>query len=68
MSQVKIDPAREKEIVEVVNRHGLVKAANKLGFPQSTLWKFIHRHGYVRTQQYVKVAVPNHKPNPNQSK
>lgn len=58
MSQRKIDPAREQEIVEVVNKHGLVKAANKLGFPQSTLCNFIQRHGYVRKQQYVKVATP----------
>lgn len=56
MSPVKISSARESEIVDAVNRHGLVKAANKLGFPQSTLWKFLNRHGYVRKQQYVKVA------------
>lgn len=58
MAQTKIDPAREKEIVEVVNKRGLVKAANELGFPQSTLCKFIRRHGYIRKQQYVKVAAP----------
>ena len=56
MSQAKVMPSRTEEIIAEVNKLGLVKAAEKLGIPQVSLHRFIHRQGYRRKAQYVKEA------------
>ena len=58
MTVERIRPSRTQEIVEVVNRHGLVKGAARLGIPQSTLCEFLKREGFRRQAQYVKVVQP----------
>jgi len=61
MSNRNTEPSRTKEIVEVVNRLGLVKGAIELGIPQSTLCTFLKRQGYRLKRQYVKENQTTHK-------
>ncbi len=56
MALAKIPTSRTQEIVDVVNQLGLVKGADELGIPRSTLCTFIRRQGYRRKQQYVRVS------------